>query len=186
MQFTDDFNLEGDEILYIGDHIYGDILRLKKDCNWRTALVVEELESEIENAKKAHPFFDKITALMIAKEPFEQDLVDEISKKIEFGKNRKDKKPANPHEETITSLQNKLAELDKQISPLIKKQQSMFNSHWGEVFRAGNEESYFASQVDRFACIYMARLSDLLELSPRTYFRAARRPLAHEIALNLS
>lgn len=184
-KFTADLGVEGDDILYIGDHIYGDILRLKKDCNWRTALVVEELETEIENAEKAHPYFDKIAELMIAKEPFEQDLVDEISKKIEFGKTKKDKRPLNPHEETITSLQNKLAELDKQISPLIKKQQSMFNANWGEVFRAGNEESYFASQVDRFACIYMARLSDLLELSPRTYFRAARRPLAHEIALKL-
>ena len=29
-QFTDDLALKGDEILYIGDHIYGDILRLKK------------------------------------------------------------------------------------------------------------------------------------------------------------
>ena len=28
--FTKDLGLEGDEILYIGDHIYGDILRLKR------------------------------------------------------------------------------------------------------------------------------------------------------------
>jgi len=46
-QFTQDLHLEGDEILYIGDHIYGDILRLKKDCNWRTALVVEEIGAEV-------------------------------------------------------------------------------------------------------------------------------------------
>src|SRR5690606_24417550 len=30
--FTDALGLSGDDILYIGDHIYGDILRLKKDC----------------------------------------------------------------------------------------------------------------------------------------------------------
>ena len=52
-KFTDDLHLNGDEILYIGDHIYGDILRLKKDCNWRTALVVEELGEEIAAQKKA-------------------------------------------------------------------------------------------------------------------------------------
>lgn len=40
-QFTRDLGLDGDDILYIGDHIYGDILRLKKDCNWRTAMVLE-------------------------------------------------------------------------------------------------------------------------------------------------
>ena len=47
--------------------------------------------------------------------------------------------------------------------------------------RAGNEESYFAHQVERFACIYMGRLSDLTGYSPRTYFRAPRIPMAHEI-----
>ena len=37
----------GSEILYIGDHIYGDILRSKKEIGWRTMLVIEELEKEI-------------------------------------------------------------------------------------------------------------------------------------------
>jgi HAD superfamily 5'-nucleotidase-like hydrolase len=49
--FTSDLGAEADEILYIGDHIYGDILRLKKDCAWRTALVVEELEHEIDKER---------------------------------------------------------------------------------------------------------------------------------------
>ena len=48
------------------------------------------------------------------------------------------------------------------------------------MFRAGAEESYFAYQVDRFACIYMEKISDLLEHSPLTYFRANRRMLAHD------
>jgi HAD superfamily 5'-nucleotidase-like hydrolase len=59
-KFTEDLNIKGDEILYIGDHIYGDILRLKKDCNWRTALVVEELGKEIEAQHKASPIEHKI------------------------------------------------------------------------------------------------------------------------------
>ncbi len=45
--FTQDLNVNGDDVLYIGDHIYGDIVRLKKHCNWRTALVVEELGNEL-------------------------------------------------------------------------------------------------------------------------------------------
>jgi len=177
-KFTSDLGLEGDDILYIGDHIYGDILRLKKDCNWRTALVVEELYEEIEAYKKAEPYSKEIRRLMEKKEPLERALVDIITEKIETGKEADEAK--------IQELQQQIMELDKTISPLIKKQQSMFNPHWGEVFRAGNEESYFAHQVDRFACIYMARLSDLLEMSPRTYFRAFRRPLAHELALELT
>eukprot|EP00276_Gloeochaete_wittrockiana_P016238 CAMPEP_0184347056 /NCGR_PEP_ID=MMETSP1089-20130417/15213_1 /TAXON_ID=38269 ORGANISM="Gloeochaete wittrockiana, Strain SAG46.84" /NCGR_SAMPLE_ID=MMETSP1089 /ASSEMBLY_ACC=CAM_ASM_000445 /LENGTH=596 /DNA_ID=CAMNT_0026677971 /DNA_START=250 /DNA_END=2040 /DNA_ORIENTATION=+ len=38
----------GSQILYIGDHIYGDILRSKKEIGWRTMLVIAELEHEIE------------------------------------------------------------------------------------------------------------------------------------------
>ena len=165
-------------ILYIGDHIYGDILRLKKDCNWRTALVVEELDSELENYVKAQPHSAEIRTLMSRKEPLEHELVELITKRIEASDESEEPK--------IQELQTKISEIDKTISSLIKKQQSMFNQHWGEIMRAGNEESYFATQVDRYACVYMPKLSDLLAFSPRTYFRAERRPLAHELALGLS
>ena len=47
--------------------------------------------------------------------------------------------------------------------------------------RTGIEESYLAYQVDRFACVYMTKLEDLLATSPRTYFRSQRRPLAHDL-----
>lgn len=177
-KFATDLGIEGDDILYIGDHIYGDILRLKKDCNWRTALVVEELGEEIVAYEKAQPHSSEIRTLMERKEPLERQLVNIISTKIENG--------LTADEARVQELQNQITDIDKSISQLIKKQQSMFNSHWGEIMRAGNEESYFANQVDRFACIYMAKLSDLLEMSPRTYFRAARRPLAHEVQLGLS
>lgn len=177
-KFAADLGVEGDDILYIGDHIYGDILRLKKDCNWRTALVIEELGQEIEAYKRAQPHSVEIRSLMDRKEPLERTLVDLISSKVETGR--------EPDEAKVQELQSQITELDKSISALIKKQQGAFNSHWGEIMRAGNEESYFANQVDRFACIYMARLSDLLHMSPRTYFRASRRPLAHEVALSLT
>ncbi len=177
-KFAKDLGVEGDDILYIGDHIYGDILRLKKDCNWRTALVVEELDSELENYVKAQPHSAEIRTLMSRKEPLEHELVELITKRIEASDESEEPK--------IQELQTKISEIDKTISSLIKKQQSMFNQHWGEIMRAGNEESYFATQVDRYACVYMPKLSDLLAFSPRTYFRAERRPLAHELALGLS
>src|ERR1700723_505371 len=37
----------GDEVLYVGDHIYGDILRSKKESAWRTAMIIQELEGEV-------------------------------------------------------------------------------------------------------------------------------------------
>src|SRR5512142_1442370 len=37
----------GDRVLYVGDHIYGDILRSKKSSLWRTCMVVQEIEEEL-------------------------------------------------------------------------------------------------------------------------------------------
>ena len=170
-QFTDDLKLEGDEILYIGDHIYGDILRLKKDCNWRTAMVLEELEHEVHNNDRAEPLVREIEKLMEFKEPLEEQLTQLMTDKTE-------NKSVN--EDLINKLQDEISGVDSQISQLIKKQQSLYNLQWGQLMRAGNEESYLAYQVERYACVYMSKLSELLTLSPRTYFRAPRRPLSHE------
>ena len=35
------------EVLYVGDHIFGDILKSKKVRGWRTFLVVPELSDEL-------------------------------------------------------------------------------------------------------------------------------------------
>lgn len=172
-KFTEDLKVSGDEILYIGDHIYGDILRLKKDCNWRTALVVDELGEEIAAQLKASPIEKEIMKTMDVKKKLEQQFVNLCTQRID--------KHSHQYDEQIHQLQLEIAELDLQISKLIQKQSTFYNPRWERVFRAGAEESYFAYQVDRFACIYMEKLSDFLTYSPITYFRANRRLLAHDV-----
>lgn len=39
--------IRGENVLYIGDHIYGDILRLRKQHMWRTAMILQELDREM-------------------------------------------------------------------------------------------------------------------------------------------
>ena len=173
--FTTHLNIRGDEILYIGDHIYGDILRLKKDCNWRTALVVDELGAEISAQTKALPIEESIVEAMAIKKELEQKYVTLCTRSIDESSTKYDTK--------IHNLQSQLTALDVQISALLKEQSAFYNPKWDRVFRAGAEESYFAYQVERFACIYMEKLSDLLAVSPLTYFRAHRRLLAHDIDL---
>lgn len=172
-KFTKSVGVDGDEILYIGDHIYGDIVRLKKECNWRTALVVEELSHEIDALHKSRHVSREIEDLMEEKEPLEQKMTDMVSLEIES----KSKSTGNE----IQLIHQKILELDKKIAELINQHQALFNKYWGPIFRAGAEESYFAYQMDRFACIYMEKISDFLEYSPRHYFRATKRLLAHEL-----
>jgi HAD superfamily 5'-nucleotidase-like hydrolase len=173
-KFTADLNLDGDDILYIGDHIYGDILRLKKDCNWRTAMVIDELAEEIVSNQKAAPAMKEIDRLMREKEPLEEELTQMLTERI-------DRPERKTNDKRINQLQEQISDLDTELSQHIKKQLSHYNPHWGPIMRTGNEESFFAYQLDRYACVYMSKLSDLLELSPRNYFRAPRRPLSHEV-----
>uniref|UniRef100_A0A2K2BPV6 Uncharacterized protein n=1 Tax=Populus trichocarpa TaxID=3694 RepID=A0A2K2BPV6_POPTR len=44
VEFMDKYR---ERALYVGDHIYGDILRSKKVLGWRTMLIVPELEREV-------------------------------------------------------------------------------------------------------------------------------------------
>ena len=42
----------GSEVLYAGDHIYGDVLKSKKALGWRTLLIVPELECELQTMRR--------------------------------------------------------------------------------------------------------------------------------------
>lgn len=165
--------LKGDEILYLGDHIYGDILSLKKSIGWRTALVIEEIEEEVAALKKAAPVSTLIDQLMDQKNILEDQLNSLYADEHEFGKkvDRAD----------VQKVFDQIGALDQQLSEKIVDFNSYFNPHWGTVMRAGNEESYLAGQVERYACIYMNKISDFNSYSPRTYFRPEKRLMAHEI-----
>ncbi|NDH08140.1 MAG: 5'-nucleotidase [Gammaproteobacteria bacterium] len=176
-KLTRDLNLQDDEILYIGDHIYGDIVRLKKDCNWRTALVVDELGDEIKHQEAAHPLEIEIIELMKIKEHLENEYAWKITRELA---------PQNEDstQDELLQIQNKLQEIDKKLSHLIIEQDKFFNKKWGKIFRAGAEETFFAYQAERYACIYMEKLQDLLNSPPISYFRAYRRTLGHDIKMN--
>lgn len=50
---------KGKDIVYIGDHIFGDILKSKKRQGWRTFLVIPELAQEL------HVWTDKSCELLL-------------------------------------------------------------------------------------------------------------------------
>ena len=44
---------KGRDVLYVGDHIFGDVIKSKKLRGWRTFLIVPELNDEV-NINKGH------------------------------------------------------------------------------------------------------------------------------------
>ena len=118
-------SLEGEEILYLGDHIFGDVVSIKKTCGWRTALVCYPIEEEVSGVHKSKLYQDEIDKLMNQK----IDLESKYKENFE-----------------------KIDQINQQISDLIEKIQSNFNPHWGELMRAGAEESRFADQLEKYSC----------------------------------
>lgn len=170
---TKSLNLKEYEILYIGDQVYTDVVLLKQKCGWRTALVIEELSREKKILKMNQPLYKKIKKYMNKKQPLEKKASQLISKQIE----RKNKKYASE----IKKLVNKTEHLDQLLGHCIQQANVNFNPYWGELMRVGAEESLFASQAERFSCIYMTDILDFLSQSPRSYFRASKRLLPHEM-----
>ena len=54
---------KGKDVLYCGDHIFGDILKSKKIRGWRTFLVVPELNSELHVWTGKRDLFQKLQVL---------------------------------------------------------------------------------------------------------------------------
>ena len=168
-----DLGLEGDEILYLGDHIYGDVVSIKKTFNWRTALVLDPLKEEIEAIKSSAIIQSEIDKQMAIKESLEHMLND-----IDI---RKNELHEDVSKEELNGLFNDIDKVNAIISELLDQHKKFFNPYWGEMMRAGLEESRFADQVEKYACIYMTKVADLISYSPRTYFRPFRRTLPHEL-----
>ena len=168
-----DMGLKGDEILYLGDHIYGDILRLKKACDWRTALVIEELDQEVQAYKSTKEHSVEIDNLMEQKIALEKQIDELYAKEHEFKE--------EVAKEQVLSKFDEIEKIDRAIGKQIKQYEKHFNPYWGEVMRAGAEPSVFASQIERYACIYMTKIADFKDYNPRHYYRPKKRKMAHEL-----
>ena len=170
-KIQDDLKLAGSEILYIGDHIYGDVVSIKKECAWRTALVLGDLEEELKELERARPLQENIDRLNEEKLKFEKEL-------NQLDISRYEGKKVDRRE--IFKLFEDLDRYNVSISEKLDELRKFFNPYRGEILRAGSEESRYDDQVERYACIYMTKVSDLYDYSPKTYFRPDRRVMPHE------
>ena len=79
----------GDRILYVGDHIYGDILRSKKESAWRTAMIIQEMEAEVRAHESCRAEHAKSAELEERREELEDQLrfyqqrYKDVSRKLE-------------------------------------------------------------------------------------------------------
>lgn len=182
----------GDQILYFGDHTYGDILRSKKSLGWRTAMVVEELRDEIEITRRVQPQLDELSHWKSLRAVLESDL---SALEVEQRKLARRMEKRNDRGEAITKIERRVATLVEEEARLSQELETVkrvtaelgdginesYNCRWGPLFREGQEMSRFAHQVKDFACIYMTRVSNLLYYDMNHYFRTATEWMPHEL-----
>ena len=171
----------GEKILYVGDHIYADVKVSKSRLSWRTALILRELETEIDALKGFEAIQADLSAKMARKEEMEAEYSD-----LRLERQRKAKKygpqsvtSVEEYDEKMTELKQRIVELDDEIAPLVLKAGRLHNTNWGLLMRAGNDKSHFARQLERYADIYTSRVSNFLPYTPFVYLRSFRGSLPH-------
>jgi HAD superfamily 5'-nucleotidase-like hydrolase len=180
----------GDEVLYFGDHTYGDILRSKKTLGWRTAMVVEELREEMEVSRRLQPQLDELSHWKALRGVLEADIaaVDLEARRATRKAERRNGESRPKIEQRLKALEarredlmNQLAEIRRNTGDLGEAVNRAYNPYWGPLFREGSEMSRFAHQVRDFACIYTSHVSNFLHYSPDHYFRSPADLMPHEI-----
>jgi len=184
--------IKGEQVLYIGDHIYGDILRLRKQHMWRTAMVLQELEREISVSERLEAQIRDLDLLDRRHRNLEseidyqslrlkkiQRLLDDHSTSQALRARLEDERKLA--RSSIDSLRDRAGLMDAEVDSLESRIDRAYNSHWGSCLREGNENSRFGEQVNDYADLYTSRVSNFGPYSPLRYFRAPRRPMPHEM-----
>jgi len=146
---------KGRDVLYVGDHIFGDVLKSKKLRGWRTFLIVPELDEEL------HVWTSK------------QQLYSNLqSYDHQLAKHYKDMDSGNTDRPNVAAIKSKIQETIHSME--------MAYGTGGSLFRSGSRQTFFSAQVLRYADIYAASVNNLLYYPTCYMFRSPPTLLPHE------
>ncbi|CAF4031637.1 unnamed protein product [Rotaria sordida] len=150
----------GKDVLYVGDHIFGDIIKSKKQKAWRTMLVVPELNHELKVFHDKRDLFNTLEALDTS--------INELLRSFDMTSNR------GP--DVVSKIKQKIQQCTHELD--------MNFGLLGSLFRTGSRQTHFASQVTRFADIYASSVVNLVYYPFFYFFRAVPQLMPHESTVN--
>ena len=187
-EFEEKTGILGERVLYVGDHIYGDILRAKKSSVWRTAMIVQELEQELALSEQYAERIRQLDELdrkrrnIEAEIDYQQHLLRSLARPATSPEDEAAIEAARRRARiAIDELRGAVREASSAYDTLEREIDLSYNAHWGPMFKEGNENSRFGEQVEDYACLYTGRVSNFLGYSPLRYFRAPRDKMPHEM-----
>lgn len=138
--FTRLIGASGNDILYIGDHLYGDVIRSKKQQRqWRTFMVLPELEQELRVLHRKQELYDRIDELY--------SRIDKVMKTFDI--------------RTSESLMPNISSLNEEIRACYAQVNKEFGC-MGSLLRKGARLTLLAVQVSRYADIYASSATKLV------------------------
>jgi 5'-nucleotidase len=183
----------GDKVLYVGDHIYGDILKSRKASLWRTCMVVQELEDEIRYTEGRREEISRLSEVELLRARVD-DAVNQHKALLGALERRLERDALSETQRADLEAQRREAKAELErlrralkaaitiAETLERDVEAGFNPYWGLLFKEGHENSRFGAQVEQYACLYTSRVSNLLQLSPTQYLRSPRELMPHEQA----
>jgi hypothetical protein len=183
----------GEEIMYVGDHIYGDILRSKKNVSWRTLLLIPELGASLQRLEgHAEDLQDYLRSETLRRRDAQRSSF--LQDKLTRNREHRHILAARLSPEALHALDHEAAlikeELDATrasslvqeafVSSLDQRLEAAFNVRWGSIFRDGYQQTRFADQIQQYACAYTGRISNLYFLDPTAALYAPVPTLPHE------
>ena len=178
----------GDRVLYVGDHIYGDIVKSKKTSLWRTCMIVEELEEELAHVERHQESLRRLAAREGLRGRLEDALsaqkaaLNALDRRLDRAEAdaalAEERREAKKRLEALRAAARRADEEARTIEAWIEDEA---NPYWGLIFKEGHENSRFGEQVEDYACLYTGRVSNFLQYSPMQYFRSPRDRMPHEL-----
>lgn len=183
---------EGDRVLYVGDHIYGDVLRAKKDSAWRTAMIIQEMDQELRVHDEMAPLLARADDLESVRDLMHEELRHRQGEVRALARGLEAARAAGRsttqlgasrlhHKKQIERIKVRLRTVEQELEELEDRVDRSFHPFWGSLFKAGSEVSLFGDQVEQYACVYTDRVVNLLRYSPVHYFRSPRDRMPHEL-----
>jgi 5'-nucleotidase len=177
----DHFGVAGDEILYMGDHMFGDVHASKRLFSWRTALILRELEGELAAVERGRDVLSSLSELMRDKEALEWEHCQaRLALQRSKGGYADVAESTSSLNKKIHKLRAQITALDERIAPVARQAGTAHSSRWGLLMRAGNDKSQLARQIERYADVYTSRVSNLVYTTPFAYLRSPRGSLPHD------
>ncbi|PWA68281.1 5'-nucleotidase domain-containing protein 4 [Artemisia annua] len=134
--------IHGDEILYVGDHIYTDVSVSKVHLRWRTALICRELEEEYNALIHSREHRARLVELLNQKEVI-GDLFNQLRLALQrrnMGRPAQTLAATHMDDKELTESVQKLLivmqRLDEKIAPMLEEDGEHFNKRWGYLSRA--------------------------------------------------